>query len=412
MKKKLIGFVLTFLLCMGMTMVVSAEKNVTVLPVPTNLNWTDRFNLQWDVVEETHGYYYVEVYKDEEPFWKTGWITSVAEGKTVVEATFSPQVMESGTYKFRVASADKYDPDNTDTSDWSDWSEPKVYTRPEKQLGTTTIWWTEKKGGYNMPGVTNAAGYIINLYKVDDEGNYVYVDCQKSLHKSVDPEEGDYIYDGDMYDEMTGPGRYAIQVQALSLDITQIANGPVGKMSKIYELVEEIPQNGWHVTTGANYWYENGIKQGTYDDPKGVIGDGTVRGREIYDPVSDGWYWLDSVYDGARAVNKEVWMPYIYQDEAKWEQDEIRFNAEASGDMAEQVIREINNRTGKWVRYDENGKMYKGWYKVEGAQAAIYPDQVGNTYYYDHRTGLMAKGEVEIDGVVYYFDEITGVLQQ
>lgn len=170
--------------------------------------------------------------------------------------------------------------------------------------------------------------------------------------------------------------------------------------------------DGWRIDTGGKaYWYEGGIRQGTYDDPKGVLGDGTVRGREIYDPVSDGWYWLDAVYDGAKAVNKEVWMPYIYQGEENWPAEEVAMNAANSGDMAEQVIREINNRTGKWVRYDANGKMYKGWYTVEGADAAIYPDQVGNTYYYDHKTGLMAKGWVEIDGQNYYFDEVTGVLQ-
>jgi len=172
-----------------------------------------------------------------------------------------------------------------------------------------------------------------------------------------------------------------------------------------------IPEIGWYEGNGTKYWYEDGIRQGTYDDPKGVLGDGTVRGREIYDPESDGWYWLDAVYDGAKAVNKEVWMPYIYQNEADWGAEEIAMNASASGDMAEQVIREINNRSGKWVRYDENGKMYKGWYTVEGTQASIYPDQEGNTYYYDPKTGLMAKGEVTIDGQTYYFDEITGVLQ-
>ena len=55
--------------------------------------------------------------------------------------------------------------------------------------------------------------------------------------------------------------------------------------------------------------------------------------------------------------------------------------------------------------------MYKGWYTVEGADALIYPEQVGNTYYYDPKTGLMAKGWVGIEGRMYYFDEVTGVLQ-
>jgi len=78
--------------------------------------------------------------------------------------------------------------------------------------------------------------------------------------------------------------------------------------------------------------------------------------------------------------------------------------------MALQVIKAINNKEGKWVRYDASGKMYKGWYTVEGEDALLYPSQAGNTYYYDKKTGLMARGTVTIDGVTYNFDQITGAL--
>ena len=171
-------------------------------------------------------------------------------------------------------------------------------------------------------------------------------------------------------------------------------------------------ENGFAEVDGSSYWYEGGVKQGTYDDPKGVVGDGTVRGREIYDPVSNGWYWLDACYDGAKACNKEVWMPYIYQNEASWDDAEIEMNANNSGSMKQQVINFIKNREGKWVRYDANGKMVKGWYTVEGADAELYPEQIGNTYYYDYQTGLMAKGKQVIDGQEYFFDEVTGALQK
>ena len=40
---------------------------------------------------------------------------------------------------------------------------------------------------------------------------------------------------------------------------------------------------GWKTVNGKDYWYENGVKQGT-----------TGRGKEIYDPDSDAWYWLDA----------------------------------------------------------------------------------------------------------------------
>lgn len=54
---------------------------------------------------------------------------------------------------------------------------------------------------------------------------------------------------------------------------------------------------------------------------------------------------------------------------------------------------------GKWVRYDENGKMVKGWNTNENG-----------TYYFDPITGAMAKGVVMIDGIRYWFDSRTGVL--
>lgn len=167
-----------------------------------------------------------------------------------------------------------------------------------------------------------------------------------------------------------------------------------------------------------SYWYEQGVRQGTYSDPKGVLGDdGKVRGREIYDSASDGWYWLDSLYNGAKAVNKEVWMPYIYQNEANWDEDQINSAAAGCGEMREQVAEAIRNhgnrasgKWGKWVRYDENGAMIKGWYKVQGDDCKYYPSQIGNVYYYDDITGLMAKGSICIDGIQYHFNETTGVL--
>ena len=113
---------------------------------------------------------------------------------------------------------------------------------------------------------------------------------------------------------------------------------------------------GWKTVNGKDYWYENGVKQGT-----------TGRGKEIYDPDSDAWYWLDAKQGGAKAVNKDV-----YQ--------------ESNG--------------GKWVRYDANGHMIKGWDTNDDG-----------TYYFDQVYGTMAKGIVTIDGNLYLFDVDTGVMQ-
>ena len=115
----------------------------------------------------------------------------------------------------------------------------------------------------------------------------------------------------------------------------------------------------WHSMDGKDYWYEAGKRQGY--DPNNAA----YRGKEIYDPASGAWYWLDNVQQGAKAVSKDV-----YQ--------------ESSG--------------GKWVRYDANGQMIKGW-----------NTNADGTYYFDPITGAMAKGTTTIDGMTYYFDPATGV---
>ena len=111
---------------------------------------------------------------------------------------------------------------------------------------------------------------------------------------------------------------------------------------------------GWKTVNGKDYWYENGVKQGT-----------TGRGKEIYDPDSDAWYWLDAKQGGAKAVSKDV-----YQ--------------ESNG--------------GKWVRYDANGHMIKGWDTNDDG-----------TYYFDLVTGAMTKGDATIDGLPCCFDTVTGI---
>lgn len=123
-------------------------------------------------------------------------------------------------------------------------------------------------------------------------------------------------------------------------------------------------KNGWVEENGKKYWYEKGVKQGTEG-----------RGKEIYDPDSDAWYWLDAVQGGAMTVNKDV-----YQESA-------------AGQWADRP-----DGTGKWVRYDENGHMVKGWQTTEKG-----------TYYFDPTFGTMAKGVTEIDGVPCAFDQNTGI---
>ncbi|MBR1860476.1 MAG: hypothetical protein IJ796_01235 [Lachnospiraceae bacterium] len=185
--------------------------------------------------------------------------------------------------------------------------------------------------------------------------------------------------------------------------------------------------NAWYKPDGENgkwYWYENGVRQGISADEKGVYGTDEEtgrainRGREICDNnILDAngngtWFWLDSDANGARAVGKEVWVPYIFQDEGTWTLEQMKEVASESDPcMVNYVYECMALGSGKWVRYDENGHMLKGWVTIEGALADKYPDQVGNTYYYDTKTGLLAKGWINMDGAVYYFDSVTGVMK-
>ena len=136
-------------------------------------------------------------------------------------------------------------------------------------------------------------------------------------------------------------------------------------------------KNGWYLENGSYFWYEKGERQGT-----------TGRGKEIYFSgkagISNpggfpaGWYWLDAIQGGARAVSKDV-----YQESK-------------AGPWADRA-----DGTGKWVRYDATGQIIKGWQTTNG-----------KTYYFDKTYGTMAKGYASIDGAEYYFSPSTGVLQQ
>lgn len=120
---------------------------------------------------------------------------------------------------------------------------------------------------------------------------------------------------------------------------------------------------GWRTENGKDYWYEDGVKQGTEG-----------RGKEIYDPESDAWYWLDAIQGGAKAVSKDV---YQESEAGQWADNP--------------------DGTGKWVRYDENGHMVKGWQVTSTG-----------TYYFDEVTGAMAKGVGIIANRYCAFDPVTG----
>lgn len=187
---------------------------------------------------------------------------------------------------------------------------------------------------------TMATDKDVNIPDGTEYGKWVRYDKNGTMIKGADYRYGGWYY----FDEITGAMVHGAYIDA---DGTPCFYDEVTGVAVDCE---------WRTIDGNEYWYEAGKRQGLEG-----------RGKEIYDPKSDAWYWLDSIDGGKKAVSKDV-----YQ--------------ESSG--------------GKWVRYDAEGHMVKGWNELNGAR-----------YYFDLITGAMAKGTVGIDGVNYLFDSTTGALQ-
>ena len=187
-----------------------------------------------------------------------------------------------------------------------------------------------------------------DVYQESNGGKWVRYDSEGHMIKGWDTNENGTYY----FDLITGA-------------MLKGVNNIDGQDYRFNEATGTLYNNEFYVEDEKRFWYENGILQGTEG-----------RGKEIYDPTTDAWYWLDAVDGGKVATSKDV-----YQESY-------------AGEYADR-----EDGTGKWVRYDENGRMIKGW-----------SEQNGNTYYFDLVTGAMAKGEAVIDGVTHYFDINTGAL--
>lgn len=134
----------------------------------------------------------------------------------------------------------------------------------------------------------------------------------------------------------------------------------------------------WEYAYDGDYWIEGGKRQGVYGDPLNITDTiyGIERGREIYDPVSDAWYWLDACYDGAAAKSKEVWFPYVFQNE------------------------EPGSTQGKWCLYDPDGAMVKYFAVSYEPDYGKDNTPIPGTYkrrirFYHAITGALIKGRVK-----------------
>lgn len=219
-----------------------------------------------------------------------------------------------------------------------------------------------------------------DVYLASNGGKWVRYNEKGEMVKGEDCRDGGWYY----FDLVTGAMAkgpvvlednrqvYYDTVTGLMLKGRQMING----QGYYFDDVDGHLVNGentkiWVQIDGREFWYENWERQG-WD-----VSDPSYRGKEIYDPASNAWYWLDNVQQGAKAVSKDV-----YQESYSAYPDR-------------------EDGTGKWVRYDERGRMIKGWDTTEAG-----------TYYFEEITGAMAKGHVVIGGKIYDFDTITGILQE
>jgi glucan-binding YG repeat protein len=203
-------------------------------------------------------------------------------------------------------------------------------------------------------------------------GKWVRYNAAGEMVKGFDSDGENYYYFDEMYGTMA-KGYYSVN------GVECYFNVDTGVLENVFYFPYN---NGWNLSEdGYYYWFEDYQRQGYSIDPQ-------YRGKEIYDPDSDAWYWLDNVQNGAKAVSKDVYQESLADDEGN---------------------------IGKWVRYDSEGHMIKGWCAGKGADAAEISSPLEaagrDVYYFDPVYGTMAKGTVSIDGSTYTFDSITGILK-
>ena len=232
--------------------------------------------------------------------------------------------------------------------------------------GSNAWYWLDAVDGGRMA----VSKDVYQESKADDEGNigkWVRYDADGHMVKGWQTAEaGTYFFDytyGTMY-----KGDKVIDGVSYHFDET---TGVLDGGTPADDNGSSFAIDGWHTVGGTEYWYEGGIRQGAKYNADGSL-DTSYRGKEIYDPGSDAWYWLDCVQNGAKAVSKDVYQESKADD---------------------------NGNIGKWVRYDADGHMVKGWQTAEAG-----------TYFFDYTYGTMAKGKVVMDGFKYTFDEATGIL--
>ncbi len=273
----------------------------------------------------------------------------------------------------------------TDDSAWKwvryDWEGKMI-----KSNDTDSRFYVDGSNGnwYRYDPITGAMQKGLWSY-INDNGDvvYCYFDPTTGVryaNQTIEIDGYSYVFDeyGSLMVNESGPiGKLpVIEYKSPNIGGEETETTPDAEYTGYKDPAASEDWNGWHEVYGVNYWYENGLRQGYNPN------NDAYRGKEIFDPESNAWYWLDNVQQGAVAKSKDV-----YQESLAGEWGDIKG--------------EDGQLYGKWVRYDAEGHMIKGWNEKDG-----------NRYFFDYTYGTMVKGEVVIDEEIYYFDEATGILQE
>ncbi|MCM1187451.1 MAG: LysM peptidoglycan-binding domain-containing protein [Lachnoclostridium sp.] len=183
---------------------------------------------------------------------------------------FSQDLEESGTYSFEVW-AELFSGSGSNLTIALE-SEKAVsaeveYTRPDKELGTTVGYWdAEQPYLFHYTSVEGAAGYQFVLYRLDEENNQwnpaiftsvksnaeynsighltVFSKITADSQTDVGGQERTRDFTDDFMEQhYNHPGKYAVTVKALSNNLDEVANGPEGEKSDVFEFTRTSDSN-------------------------------------------------------------------------------------------------------------------------------------------------------------------------
>lgn len=196
------------------------------LDAPTDLAFSDYFDLTFTVVEGCSNYNY-ELYKDGELMDSGSWSVGEYEKGATVELCTSRYINESGTYKFRVKAEAYLDDDKLD-SEWSDFSADTVYTKPEASVAIPTIKWSETETGtFEITFGEGTGAYVTSVYFAASgkEEDLMRFSSSWSCPKWQGYMNGGTTTSNILRDiQGHGAGLYAVSVKALSGDMTKFAH--------------------------------------------------------------------------------------------------------------------------------------------------------------------------------------------